>query len=391
MKSFILAILFATGLMAAESQVATATNGFGADLYKQLARGDGNLISSPFNISAALSMLLAGARGHTAQEIQDVLHLQKDPNHNASLSALLSELNKACNSGGNELHAANGVWVQKGFALERPYEKTLADYYGAVPTLVDFPANAEAARAQINRWTEEHTKDRIKDLFPPGSLDARTQLVLTSAIYFYGVWQTPFVSSRTQPGPFTLANGGSKQANFMNQTARFNYGETPSAQILEMAYTGTGIVFDVLLPKTAGGLPDLEKSLTNETLAGWLGQLSNRNVQVGLPKFRAESEFSLEKTLSAMGMPAAFSGNADFSGISAKQKLTVSQVVHKAFVDVSERGTEAAAATGIAIRATAIFTPDQPVVFRADHPFLFLIRDTRSGAVLFIGRLMNPE
>jgi serpin B len=177
----------------------------------------------------------------------------------------------------------------------------------------------------------------------------------------------------------------------MNQTAHFNYGETPSAQILEMAYAGSGIVFDVLLPKSASGLPDLEKSLTNETLTGWLGQLSNRNVQVGLPKFRAESEFSLEKTLSAMGMPTPFSGNADLSGISAKHKLTVSQVVHKAFVDVSERGTEAAAATGIAIRMTAIFSPDQPVVFRADHPFLFLIRDTHSGAILFIGRLMNPE
>jgi serpin B len=177
----------------------------------------------------------------------------------------------------------------------------------------------------------------------------------------------------------------------MNKTSHFGYAETTSAQILEMRYAGSGIAFDVLLPMAVTGLADLENSLTPESLTGWLGKLTTRNVQVSLPKFRAESEFSLRKGLSAMGMPTAFTDRADFSGIGRERGVAISAVVHKAFVDVSEQGTEAAAATGIAMRPTAVRMPEQAVVFRADHPFLFLIRDTRTGIVLFIGRLTNAR
>ena len=199
-------------------------------------------------------MALAGARGRTAEEIQSVLHVRYDSTYDAALGALLADLTKAGNTGGNELHTANGLWVQKGFAILPAFENTLANNYHAPLTPLDFVANPEAARSQINRWTEEHTKEKIKDLFPAGSLDARTRLVLTSAIYFYGKWQDPFVTSRTQPAPFTLPTGATTQADFMNQTSHFGYTETPSAQILEMRYAGTGIAFDVLLPKTPGGL-----------------------------------------------------------------------------------------------------------------------------------------
>jgi serpin B len=336
-------------------------------------------------------MALAGARGQTAEEIQSVLRLHYHPSYDAALGALLADLTKVGNTGGNELHTANGLWVQTGFAIQPAFESTLNDNYHAPLTPIDFIASPEAARSQINRWTEEHTKQKIKNLLPAGSLDAQTRLVLTSAIYFYGKWQDPFVTSRTQPAPFTLPTGASMQANFMNQTSHFGYIETPTAQILEMRYAGTGIAFDVLLPKTATGLPGLEKSLTLESLTGWLGNLTSRNVQVSLPKFRAESQFSLRAALSAMGMPIAFTTKADFSGIDPQRGLAISEVVHKAFVDVSEQGTEAAAATAIGVHATAMRMPEQPVIFRADHPFLFLIRDTRSGVVLFIGRLMNPQ
>jgi serpin B len=185
--------------------------------------------------------------------------------------------------------------------------------------------------------------------------------------------------------------GATTQANFMNQTSHFGYTDTPSAQILEMRYAGTGIAFDVLLPKTLSGLPGLETSLTIENLSGWLGNLTTRNVQVSFPKFRAESEFSLRKALSTMGMPTAFTDKADFSGIDPRRALAISEVVHKAFVDVSEQGTEAAAATGITVHATAMRAPEQAVVFRADHAFIFLIRDTRTGVILFIGHLMEPR
>ncbi len=390
MKRLILPILLAAALPAADSRIMPAMNAFTTSCYRQLTPGDGNLILSPFNIAVALSMALAGARGQTAAEIQSVLHLEGDATYPAALASLVANLTKTGNWGDNQLLMANGLWVQNGFPIEPAFQKTLADDFQAPPAPLDFMANPEAARSRINAWTEEHTKQKIKDLFPPGSLDARTRLVLTSAIYFYGKWQDPFPTSRTQPAPFTLLAGGATQANFMNQTTHFGYAETPSAQILEMRYAGTGTAFDVLLPKTAGGLPALEKSLTPETLAGWLGTLANRNVQVSLPKFRAEASFSLNQALSAMGMPIAFTNKADFSGITPHEELAISQVVHKAYLDVTERGTEAAAATGIGIHATAMRMPEPPVVFRADHPFLFLIRDTRSGVILFIGRLMKP-
>ena len=391
MKRFVPPILLATALAAADSAIVPGMNAFTTAAYRQLAGGDGNLILSPFNIGTALSMVLAGAHGRTAAEIQSVLHVHYDSNYDAGLGALLADLTKAGNSGDNQLHTANGLWVQKGLAIQPAFENILANDYHAPLTPLDFIANPEAARSQINGWTEEQTKDRIKDLLPAGSIDTETRLVLTSAIYFYGKWQSPFLPGRTQPAPFTLPTGAKTQASFMNQTAHFGYNETPSSQILEMRYAGTGIAFDVLLPKTLAGLHDVEQALTPENLTGWLGNLATRNVQVSLPKFRAESEFSLRQGLSAMGMPTSLTNRADFSGIAAKGGLAISEVVHKAFVDVSEQGTEAAAATGAAVHATAMRMPEPVIVFRADRPFLFLIRDTKSGVVLFIGRLMEPR
>src|ERR1017187_2408211 len=257
MRRFVLPILLAAALPAADSRITPAINAFTTASYKRLAGRDANLILSPFNIATALSMALAGARGQTAEEIQSVLHLLYDPTYHA---ALLADLTKAGNTGGNELHTANGLWVQKGFAIQPAFENTLTNNYHAPLTPLDFIANPEAARSQINRWTEEQTKEKINNLLPAGSLDAHTRLVLTSAIYFYGKWQDPFVISRTQLAPFTLPTGATTQANFMNQTSHFSYTETPNAQILEMRYAGTGIAFDVLLPKTLTGVADLEKS-----------------------------------------------------------------------------------------------------------------------------------
>jgi serpin B len=391
MKCLVLSLLLSAALAAADSRIVGGMNAFTTASYQQLSRGDANLILSPFNIATALSMTLGGARGTTAKEIATVLHQHYDPSYDSDLAALTLDLATVGNAGANELLAANGLWVQKGLPIRPAFQKTLADEYRAPLVLLDFGANADGAREEINRWTGQHTKDKIKDLFPPGSINAQTRLVLASAIYFYGKWQSPFLTSRTAPAEFTLQSGASTRANFMNQTAHFNYTETPSGQILEMPYAGTGIAFDVLLPKAPGGLTELERALAPDHLTAWLGSLTSRNVQVAMPKFRVESEFSLGRTLSAMGMPTAFSDRADFTGIDGQGKLAISEVMHKAFVDVSEQGTEAAAATGITMRATAMRAPEPTVVFRADHPFLFLIRDTKSGAILFIGRLENPR
>jgi serpin B len=319
-----------------------------------------------------------------------VLHQRyPDPAYAASLSSLADEIVKAGSAGGAELAMANGLWVQSGFKVESEFRRNILNYYHAPLTPLDFLGNPEQARAAINSWTGRETRGHIAELFAQGSLNADTRLVLTSAIYFHGKWQSAFRPSDTHPAPFHEPGGASMQTEFMNQTAVVGYNETPAAQILEMRYAGTPLAFDVLLPKSADGLPDLEKSMTREGLAGWFEGLQAHTVEVALPRFRTESSFSLKDTLSRMGMPLAFSGEADFSGIDDRRDLQLADVIHKAYVDVTEEGTTAAAATGGMVRTIAMVAP-RKLVFRADHPFAFLIRDTKSGATLFAGRLEQP-
>jgi serpin B len=379
----------AAALTAAGDPVAQGLNQFGVGCYRQLA-GSGNLIFSPFSISDVLSMALAGARGGTAAEIASVLRQKyPDPQYAGALAALTSQLRNQANSGGNAFLNANGLWVQSGFRLEPDFQHTLEMVYAVPLTPLDFARNLESARAAINSWTGRQTKGKIHELFAAGSLDTRTRLILTSATYFYGKWERPFLTRNTQPAPFKLGPGRKVSSPFMNQTGRFDYGETPTLQILQMRYAGTGLAWDILLPKSEDGLPDLEKLLTSDNLAAWLGEMSGQTVQVTVPKFRAEARFSMREVLSRMGMPSAF-GAADFSGIAGRRDLALSDVIHNAFVDVAEEGTEAAAATGAAAVLVSAVLPDKPVVFRADHPFVFVIRDTRSGLILFAGRLTNP-
>jgi serpin B len=280
--------------------------------------------------------------------------------------------------------------VQQGFPLASEFEHTIRTLYQAPLTSLDFHAHADQARQEINSWTAQHTNDRIPELFAPGSMDATTRLVLTSAIYFYGKWRSPFDPSATRPEPFQLGGGRTVDAKFMHQKADFLYGETPDAQILEMRYQGTPLAFDILLPKANDGLAELERSIQPDVLSAWFSALTSRKVDAAIPKFRAESAFLLRDMLSRMGMADAFDAVADFSGIDGRRDLYLGVVVHKAFVDVSEQGTEAAAATGVKLRMLAM-RPQEQTIFRADHPFAFFIRDTTSGVILFEGRLLQPQ
>jgi serine protease inhibitor len=382
---------FLAGALGASGGATPGLNHFATASYRELARGNDNLIFSPFSVSAAVSMLLDGARGQTARQMAAVLHqVYPDPKYQAQVASLEEALAKAGNTGANQLLIANGLWVQRGFAIQSDFKHSIETLYHAPLTQLDFLRDPEQARAEINSWTGEHTKGKILELYPAGSLDPSTRLVLTSAIYFYRKWQSPFHPQETRPEPFHLGAGGTVNTNFMNQTGTFGYAETPSIQVLEMRYAGTPLAFDVLLPKANDGLRDLEKSLTPEMLSQWLGALQSHKVEVGLPKFRAESQFSLRDALSQMGMPDAFTGAADFSGIDDRRDLTLSDVLHKAFVDVSEEGTEAAAATGGTVTFVAMLNAPRKV-FRADHPFAFLIRDAQSGVILFEGRLATPK
>lgn len=383
-------LLFAGALLAA-SDVTPGMNRFAAAAYRQLSQNNDNLILSPFSISTALSMLLDGARGQTAAGIAATLgQPHPGPGYHAAVAALAAAITKQANLGGNQLAIANGLWVQQGFPLEPAFEQTIRTLYQAPLTQLDFRAHADQACQEINSWTAQHTKDKIPELFAPGSIDAATRLVLTSAIYFYGKWRTPFDRANTRAEPFQIGGGRTVEAKFIHQKADFLYGETPSAQILEMKYQGTPVAFDILLPKTNDGLAELERTLKPELLSAWFGALRSRKVETAIPKFRAESSFSLRDMLARMGMADAFNRTADFSGIDGRRDLFAGEVVHKAFVDVSEEGTEAAAATGVAVLAMAM-RPQQTAVFRADHPFAFFIRDTASGAILFEGRLIQPK
>ncbi|MBZ5575589.1 MAG: serpin family protein [Acidobacteriia bacterium] len=392
MSRILLPFLLAAAMHAGDNPVAHGLNQFGIECYRDLAPGGGNLILSPFSISSALSLAFSGARGHTATEIAAVLHQPyPDAGYPAAFTALARQLALRANGGGNNLLNANALWVQSGFHLEPDFLRTAENVYGAPLKQLDFAENTESARATINSWTDQRTKGKIHQLFGPGSLDRTARVVLTSAVYFYGKWERPFREAETRPAPFKLDGRGTVETQFMHQTASYGYAETPTAQILEMRYAGTGLAWDVVLPKTEDGLSDVEKSLGPDDLAAWLGSLEKRTVEVSFPKFRAESGFSLREMLSRMGMAGAFSGSADFSGMDGRRDLALSDVVHKAFVDVSEEGTEAAAATGAtAVLVSAVIAPTR-TVFRADHPFLFVIRDPESGLILFAGRLVNPR
>jgi len=373
--------VFALALpLAAATPAADGVNRFAGDLYRQLARDPGNLALSPLSISTALAMALAGARGQTAQEMTAVLRTPPD-------AALLEQLTRAGNAAGDQLLLAQSLWVDRTLPLLPDFLRANERQFRAKPEPADFARDLEGARAAINRWVSDNTKGKIPVLFGPGSLAASTRLVLASAVYFNGKWKTKFDPKSTSLAPFHSSGAASVQTPFMNRTARFPYAETANAQVLELPYMGGSLVFDVILPKPSTPLSTLEEAFAGDGLSAWLGRLQTREVAVALPKFRAESSFSLQPALSAMGMASAFTTAADFSGIDGRQDLAISRVMHKAFVDVSEEGTEAAAATGVGIALTS-FAP--PVVFRADHPFLFLIRDTASGAVLFAGRLEQP-
>jgi serpin B len=382
-------------------QVAEGCNRFAFDLYARLAGGEGNLFLSPYSISTALTMTYGGARGETADQMAKALRLPASGEAvHGAYGALQSDLNAAGaggpvrrspkgEGGAFELAVANRLWGQKGFAFLPDFLALLDARYGAGLEPLDFAAATEAARQTINAWVEEKTRDKIKELLKPGVLDAATRLVLTNAIYFKGKWAEEFDKKATQDEDFFLAPEKKVTAPLMHRTADFGYFEGDDLQALELPYQGERLSMVVLLPKPKDGLAALEAALSADKVSEWVGKLSRREVQVALPRFKTTAEFSLGEVLAAMGMQDAFDASrADFSGMTGTKDLFISAVVHKAFVDVNEEGTEAAAATAVVMTLSAM--PEPPPVFRADHPFLFLIRDTRSGAILFLGRIADP-
>ena len=367
-------------------------NQFAVDLYAQLDREQQgkNLFFSPTSTSVALAMTAAGARGPTQSEMAEVLHLDADlAQAHAHYHQLLAQWNAVGEKRAYQLRVANRLWGQKGFPVLPEFLALTRQQYGAELLLLDF-AQAVAASQEINRWVEQQTNGKIKDLIPPGSLNTMTRLVLTNAVYYKGDWVQPFDKQNTREENFTVSAQAKVKVPLMHQQTKMGYTAEETFQMLELPYAGQGLSMVVLLPKQVGGLPELEKTLTVDKLASLMSKLHIREVNAFLPKFKLETSFGLNPTLEAMGMKRALSREADFSGISSAEALYISAVLHKAYVDVNEEGTEAAAATGVVMMAMSARLPQPIPVFRADHPFLFLIRDTKAGNILFMGRLTNP-
>ena len=362
------------------------------NLYGELKTEAGNLFLSPLSISTALACAPAAREGKTLEEMNAVLHLPEAAH--AGFGAVIKSLNEEpdAKKRGFTLSTANALWAQKGYPWKAEYKKLVATDYAAGLFDLDFISAAEASRGTINAWVEKETKEKIKNLSPQGSVTADTRLVLTNAIYFKGDWMDPFKKEQTKDLPFTTADGKKTDTPLMHRVGGYRYAENDAFQVLDMPYNGRRISMTVVLPRKADGLAAVEKELTAEKFDATLKTLRfEKEVHVHLPKFKVEKSFTLNKPLIAMGMKAAFSG-ADFSGMHmGGEQLDISAVIHKAFVDVNEEGTEAAAATGVVVGTTSAVQPPTPRHFKADHPFLFFIRDNKTGSVLFMGRLETPK
>jgi serpin B len=372
------------------ARVIKGSNEFALDLYAQLREKAGNQFFSPFSISSALAMTYAGARGQTAAEMAKTLQLLEDSKKLHPAFASLVRQTHGGNKEGFQLNVANALWGQNNYGFLPEFLNLTRTHYGAGLREVDFAAATEQARRTINAWVEQQTQDKIKELLRPGVLKAKTRLVLTNAIYFKGDWKYTFSKESTAEAPFFAAADKKVKVQLMHQTADFRHLDDGDYQAIEMPYGKGDVSMLVLLPKAADGLAALEKKLSVAWLDKVRSRLQVQQVMLYLPKFKMTQEYMLADTLAGLGMPSAFEpGKADFSGMNGStEKLFISAVIHKAFVDVNEKGTEAAAATAVVIEPRA-YIP-RPL-FRADHPFVFLIRDNRSGSILFMGRLVNPQ
>lgn len=380
-------------------------NEFAFDLYRQLGTTDQNLILSPYSLSSLLVILANGASGNTQQQLNQALHF---PAGNTDHAAELAQIDTALMPDGDcqgwlsckFKHAgkwfgfnqsstfliANSFWAEERLIYKTPFLAAMGQinhFYR-----VNFNKAPEAARQRINNWVEEKTDQYIKELITPGMITRATQLILVNAIYFNGVWESPFKPEATEQKPFLLSDGNPLQTAMMGKLDNFFYSENDRLQMLQLPYLKSTIRMAVLLPKPTHSVKEIQQTVTQETFAQLLQNATNRKVLVSLPKFKLASTFkSLKQPLQQMGVIDAFSDKADFSNITTSA-LAISDMIQKAVIEVDEKGTVAAAATAVVMFGTAV---QQPMQFNANHPFLFILYDTQSGVILFIGQVFNPQ
>ncbi len=372
---------------------------FAFDLYHQLKQEDGNIFFSPYSISLAAGMTYAGARGETEKQMSEILNFTlPQASLHPAFNALALELAKRGKDAegkdtGFRLNVANATWGQEGFGFQEGFLDTLAESYGAGMRVVDFIDETEESRLTINDWVEKETEDKIKDLLPKGVINPDTRLVLTNAIYFKAKWANRFDTSRIdkgwtpEKGKFILLDGTELDVPIMSCIADFVHVAGDGYQAIELPYVGRELSMVIVMPDS-GSFQEIENGLSKDKLGDIVRGLEKEDeyIMLTMPKFKFDSDFSLKDSLSVMGMENAFNpGSADLSGMTGKRDLAVSDVVHKTFVAVDEFGTEAAAASGALVHFQSAPTP-----VKIDRPFIFLIRDVKTGTVLFLGRVLNP-
>ncbi|MGA2706644.1 MAG: serpin family protein [Isosphaeraceae bacterium] len=373
------------------SAVVDGHNQFAWEAYARLRERPGNIGFSPFSLASALAMVQAGARGETAEQIGKVLHLPADSaSAHRALGLLHRGLSGDAGPRGVKLTSANSLWAAKGLGVLPEYLAMIHEQYQSTVNEAPFADDPESARRAINAWVKTQTDGKIAEFFKPGAIDEATQLVLANALTFQGTWAAAFKKERTQPGTFRVSSTRQIRAPFMQQTGKFRLAATAYGQALELPYTGHDAALVILLPRQAEGLAELEKHLTGPFLAEWLRQLKAETVTVSLPRFTITAELQLEDLLAQLGMPLAFRHlGADFSGLcSTDEPLALSSVAQQVRITVDESGTEAQAVT--AIRSSRGLGNSAPREFKADRPFVFVLRDLRTGSILFLGRLADP-
>jgi serine protease inhibitor len=376
-------------------KVVNGNNEFALDMYTSLSHGDGNIFFSPYSISSALAMTYAGARGNTETQMAQTLHFTVDQE---LLHPIFSRLTKDLVSDktkGYQLNIANNLWGQHGYKFIPAFLSINERCYGAGLNVVDFSKDTEGARQAINASIAKATQDKIKELIKAGILTPDTKLVLTNAIYFKSDWDAKFNKAMTKEDSFTLLKGEPIKTTMMHKRSSYKYAEAEDSQIIELPYVvSSTLSMVVFLPKQIDGITDCEKAFNIKNVEHRLSKLKPEDVKIYMPKFKMDYGCELQETLGRMGMADAFDAKkADLSGMSdEKPGLFIAKVIHQAFIDVNEEGTEAAAATGVVVAPTGrAVEPSKPIEFRADHPFIFMIRDMTTGSILFIGRLMDPR
>jgi serpin B len=364
---------------------------FALEIYKKIRPEGGNIFFSPYSISTAFAMTYAGARSETEKQMAQTLHfsLAQKQLHPA-FSTLQSKLQSLQEEFDFKLNIANALWIEKSYELLSEFLDVNRKYYDANLFFLDFKKETEKSRLKINSWVEEKTEGKIRDLLSEGIITALTRLVLTNTIYFKAEWEKQFHADNTKTDDFWFTAEKKTKVEMMHQKGYFGYKENETLQVLEMWYKGRVISMFVILPKKIDGLCDVESQLNSSTLKDWTSNLKSQEVKVYMPRFRTSKNVNLKDILVSMGMSDAFTMNADFSGMEPKKELYITDAVHKAFIDVDEAGTEAAAATAVVMGIKSALPIKEPRVFKADHPFMFLIRDNGTQSILFMGRLTNP-